>query len=161
MQQFSVKSLDYVKELQHPRGMKHCTQKTSDVLLNKALKCFQLCSCRRDTMSRSLKLTSQKYNSHSFHPSARQQTVCRCDPPSPSVGQVQNLLLSSPPSPSPSSPVYSGSGDNLWLPGLAGHLGATLCDDWRACRGLTVQAEATHHVLQSCAFWLPLLSGLF
>ena len=32
-------------------------------------------------MSRSLKLTSQKNSSHSFHPSARRQTVCRCDPP--------------------------------------------------------------------------------
>lgn len=54
-------------------------------------------------------------------------------------------------------PVHCGSGDNLWLPGLAGHLGVTLSDDRRARRGLTVQAEATDHVLQSCAFRLPLL----
>lgn len=54
-------------------------------------------------------------------------------------------------------PVRRGSGDNLWLPGLAGHLGVTLSDDRRAHRGLTVQAEATDHVLQSCAFRFPLL----
>lgn len=54
-------------------------------------------------------------------------------------------------------PVRRGSGDNLWLPGLAGHLGVTLSDDQRARRGLTVQAEATDHVLQSCAFRFPLL----
>lgn len=109
-----------------------------------------------------MKLTSQKYSSHSFHPSARHQTVCRCDPPplphpqSLSAGRVQILLLSLPPSPS-SPPVRCGSGDDLWLPGLAGHLGATLRDDQRARRGLTVQAEAADHVLQSRAFRLPLL----
>lgn len=64
-------------------------------------------------------------------------------------------LVSAPPT--PSSPIHCGSGDNLWLPGLAGHLGATLHDGQGACRGLTVQAEATDHVLQSCAFGLPLL----
>lgn len=36
VQQFSVKSLDYVEELQHPWRMKHCTQQTFEVLLNKA-----------------------------------------------------------------------------------------------------------------------------
>lgn len=54
-------------------------------------------------------------------------------------------------------PVRCGSGDYLWLPGLAGHLGVTLSDNRRAHRGLTVQAESTDHVLQSCAFRLPLL----
>lgn len=49
------------------------------------------------------------------------------------------------------------SSDNLWLPGLTGHLGSTLVDDRRARRGLTVQAEATDQVLQSRAFRFPLL----
>lgn len=61
----------------------------------------------------------------------------------------------------PSSPLHSpasrGSGDYLRLPGLAGHLGATLRDDQRARRGLAVQTEAADHVLQRRAFRLPLL----
>lgn len=56
-------------------------------------------------------------------------------------------------------PVSYGSGDNLWLPGLAGHLGATLRDDRRTSRGLAVQTEAADHVLQSRAFGFPLLQG--
>lgn len=40
VRQFSVKSVDYVEELQHPRGMEHCTRKTSDVSLHLALKKF-------------------------------------------------------------------------------------------------------------------------
>lgn len=39
--QFFVKSVDYSEELKHPGRMKHCTQKTLDVLFNRVLKCFQ------------------------------------------------------------------------------------------------------------------------
>lgn len=120
--------------------------------LNQALKCFLL-----SPMSRSLKSTSQQDSSHSVHPSARRQTVCRCD-------SHESLCRPGPqsaPLSSPLVPVRRGSGDDLRLPGLARHLGATLRDDWRACRRLAVQAEAADHVLQSRAFRLPLLSGLF
>ncbi len=103
----------------------------------------------RSRLSRSLKSTSQKCSSHSFHSSARRQTVCRCDPLSPPEGRVQNLLLSS------LFPVRCGSGDNLWLPGLTGHLGATLRYDRWACWGLTVEAQAADQVLQSRAIGLP------
>lgn len=129
--------------------------------LNEALKRFQRRSRHRDTMSRSLKLTSRKYSPHSFHPTARRQTVCRCDPPPPpptpesfcrpGPESAPHLPLSLFP------PSSVGSGDNLWLPGLASHLGATLRDDRRARRGLTVQTEAADHVLKSRAFRLPLL----
>lgn len=97
--------------------------------------------------------------------------MCRCDPrphpthstptpnqsssgPGPESAPLSSSLLSSPPLP-PS--VGGGSGDDLWLPGLAGHLGATLCDDWGAGRGVAVQTEAAHRVLQGRAFRLPLL----
>lgn len=78
--------------------------------------------------------------------------MCRRDP-------HESLCRSGPESapPSASSPSRRGSGDNLWLPGLAGHLGATLRDDRRARWGLAVQAQAADHVLQSRAFRLPLL----
>lgn len=56
---------------------------------------FQRRFCHRHTTSRSLKLTSQKYSSHSLHPSARRQTVCRSDHMTLSAGRVLNLLLSS------------------------------------------------------------------
>lgn len=55
------------------------------------------------------------------------------------------------------SPSHCASGDNLWLPGLSSHLGATLRNDRGSRGGLTVQAEAADHVLQSRAFRLPLL----
>lgn len=88
--------------------------------------------------------------------------MCRCDPP-PLTPPPESFCRPGPdPAPLSSSlslvpPVRCGSGDDLWLPGLAGHLGATLRDDQRARRGLTVQAEAADHVLQSRAFRLPLL----
>lgn len=60
----------------------------------------------------------------------------------------------------PGRPV-GGSGDDLGLPDLAGHLRATLHDDRGTGGTLAVQTQATDHVLKGGAFGLPLLSGLF
>lgn len=49
------------------------------------------------------------------------------------------------------------SGDQLRLPGLAGHQGAALCDDRRAWRRLAIQTQATDHVLQCRPSGLPFL----
>lgn len=47
--------------------------------------------------------------------------------------------------------------DDLWLPGLSGHLGATLSNDRRSGGGLAVQTQAADRVLQSHSFGSPLL----
>lgn len=60
--------------------------------------------------------------------------------------------------PSPRLPCeLSKSGDQLRLPGLAGHLGAALCDDWWAWRGLAIQTQAADHMLQCRPSGLPFL----
>ena len=138
VQQFSVKSLDYVEEVQHPQRMKLCTERPRTFCSTKAFECF---SCHRWAGVWS------RHHESTVHPSARRQTVCGRAPHESFCRICSSLSLLLP----------RGSGDNLRLPGLAGHLGATLHDDQRARRGLTVQAEAADHVLQSRAFGLPLL----
>lgn len=99
------------------------------------------CFFQQDPTRRSL-MTSQKNSSHSFIFCPSVQT---CSPES--FCRLHHLP----------SPSHCASGDNLWLPGLSSHLGATLHNDWGSRGGLTVQAEAADHVLQSRAFRLPLL----
>lgn len=99
---------------------------------------------QQDPTRRSL-MTSQKNSSHSFF--FFFAPVCRRVPLSPSAGSI----ICRP------HPSHCTSGDNLWLPGLSSHLGATLRNDRGSRGGLTVQAEAADHVLQSRAFRLPLL----
>lgn len=62
MQQFSVKSLDYIEELQHPRGMKHCTQKTSDVFARQVLKMFPAASLRHDEQELEVDITKVRFS---------------------------------------------------------------------------------------------------
>lgn len=140
VRQFSVKSVDYVEELQHPRGMGHCTRKTSDVSLHLALKKFSatLLSPRHNEQEFEVDITKVQFSLLSSP--QRDDSVQTWSPESFCRPGPVSALPS--PLPLPLSPVCCGSGDNLWLPGLAGHLGATLSDDRRARRGLTVQAEA-------------------
>lgn len=93
----------------------------------------------------SLKETSQKYSCGSF---SNLGEAAVCSSPSPSAGVSDSRCRLS---------LRSSSRDDLRLPGLAGHLGATLSDDQRPRRGLAVQAEAADEVLQDRAFGFPLL----
>ena len=131
---FQWKALDYV-ELRPPGRMKRCTEKTSDEMFSAMLWCPHGPG-------------APSWHHKSTVPFTPLSTATDCTDDDPNES-----------SPLPPN-VHCGSGDDLWLPGLAGHLGATLSGDQRACRGLTVQAQATDHVLQSRAFRLPLLKEI-
>lgn len=125
------------------------------IFFPKALKCFEQHVCLvSSTMSR--KLTSQKY---SFQPIILRVQFHR--PPESSSCPVSSPRLCTPPlSLTPGRPV-GGSSDDLGLPDLTSHLGATLHDDRGTGGALAVQTQAADHMLEGCAFGLPLLSGLF
>lgn len=74
------------------------------------------------------------------------KTVCKRFPPGPKAPRVRSTCLTPPLS--PSSPTPFKSGDQLGLPGLAGHLRTALCYDRRSGRGLTVQTQTTDQMLQ-------------
>lgn len=155
LRQFSVKSLEYVEELQHPWRMKHCTQKTSRHFAQQGLKMFF--SDALATKTQRAGAWSSHHKSTVLTPFIPQQGDRQCADLIPwFLLQARFWICSFPPSPFPRQLLH-GSGDDLWLPGLAGHLGATLYDDRRTSRGLAIQAEAADHVLQSCAFGLPFL----
>lgn len=84
------------------------------------------------------------------------KTACRHVPLGPKAQQASATLQNSFPL-ALLHPAVSKSGDQLRLPGLAGHLGAALCDNRRACWGLTVQTQTADQVLQCRSSGLPSL----
>lgn len=87
------------------------------------------------------------------------KTVCKRFPPGPMAPRVRSPCLTPPLS--HSSPTLFKSGDQLRLPGLAGHLRTALCYDRWSGRGLTVQTQTTDQMLQCRTSGPPFLSGFF
>lgn len=120
--------------------MKQCTQKTSGCVLNVAFALFQSCSSYQSWW-----VAARKWHQKStvFIPlSLKNKTRVPL--------QARSRVC-------PHPLVLGTSSDKLRLPGLAGYLGTTLWDDQRSRQALAVQAETADHVLQSHAFWFPLL----